>query len=121
MSLADDMLTCEQELLHGDFRDDPAALERLLTSDFVEISHGRVSDRAQVIAWLLKKDSAARWEFADLHVTELASDVRLVRYRAKQTLPQPSQRNGALHSSIWCFSDGLKCWQLRFHQATKIP
>jgi hypothetical protein len=120
VSRVDAMLACEQELLHRDFRDDPAALENLLASGFVEISHGRVTDRAQVIAWLLNKDPAARWDFADVHVTELAGDVRLVRYHAKQMLPQPSQGNGALHSSVWCFSDELQGWQLRFHQATKI-
>jgi hypothetical protein len=119
VSFVDDMLACEQELLHHDFREDNSALEKLLTPDFIEVSHGRISERAQVVAWILQKDPAARWEFKDVHVTELAPDVRLVRYHAKQVLPQPSQGNGALHSSIWCFSDALQRWQLRFHQATK--
>lgn len=120
MNVAADMLACEQHLLHGDFRDDPGALERLFAPDFVEISHGRVSDRAQVIAWLLQKDPEARWAFNDLQVTELAPGVRLVRYHAQQILPQPSQGNGALHSSIWCFSKEMQLWQLRFHQATRL-
>ena len=120
MNAIDDMLACEQQLLHGDFRNDVARLEQLLTSDFVEISHGRISDRAQVIAWLLDKDPAARWTFTDVHVTDLARAVRLVRYHAKQVQPQPSQGNGALHSSIWCFDTDLRCWRLRFHQATRL-
>ncbi|MGV3591146.1 MAG: DUF4440 domain-containing protein [Gammaproteobacteria bacterium] len=120
MNVVDEMLACEQQLLHDGFRNDVAGLEKLLTSDFVEISHGRISDRAQVIAWLLNKDPAARWTFSDVHVTELARDVRLVRYHAKQVQPQPSQGNGALHSSIWCFHGGLACWQLRFHQVTRL-
>lgn len=120
MSAVDDMLACEQQLLHGDFRGDHAGMQRLLTADFIEISHGRVSDRAQVIAWLLGKDPDARWAFDDMHVTELAPGIRLARYRAKQVQPQPSQGSGALHSSIWCFSSDLQCWQLRFHQATRL-
>jgi hypothetical protein len=120
MSLAADMLACEQALLHTDFNDDMVALDRLLAPEFVEISNGRVSERAQVVAWLLRKDPAARWSFDDLHVTELAQGVRLVRYRAKQILPKASPGNGALHSSIWCFSREMHCWQLRFHQATRL-
>lgn len=120
MSLAADMLACEQALLHTDFSGDIVALDRLLAPDFVEISNGRVSERAQVVAWLLRKDPAARWSFDDMHVSELAQGVRLVRYRARQILPEASQGHGALHSSIWCFSRELRCWQLRFHQATKI-
>lgn len=121
MSLAADMLACEQALLHTDFNDDMVALDRLLAPEFVEISNGRVSERAQVVGWLLRKDPAARWSLEDVHVSELAQGVRLVRYRAKQVLPKVSEGGGALHSSIWCFSREMHCWQLRFHQATKIP
>ena len=120
MSLAADMLACEQALLHTDFSDDIVALDRLLAPDFVEISHGRVSERGQVVAWLLRKDPAARWSLDDLNVSELAQGVRLVRYRAQQILPQASQGKGALHSSIWCFSREMHCWQLRFHQSTRM-
>lgn len=121
MSLAADMLACEQALLHGDFRDDIVGLDRLLAPDFVEISNGRVSERAQVVAWLMRKDPEARWAFDDMHVTELAQGVRLVRYRAKQVLPQPSAGNGALHSSIWCFSAEQHCWQMEFHHSSRLP
>lgn len=120
MSLAADMLACEQTLLHTDFSDDIVALDRLLAADFVEISNGRVSERAQVVAWLLRKDPAARWSFDDIHVNELAPGIRLVRYRAKQILPEASQGGGALHSSIWCLNREMHCWQLRFHQATRV-
>lgn len=116
-----DVLACEQTLLHADFRGDRAALEQLLAPDFVEISNGRVSTRADVIAWLLRKDPAARWSFDDVHAVDLAEGVRLLRYRAKQIMPEASQGNGALHSSIWCFSHATHSWQLHFHQATKIP
>jgi hypothetical protein len=120
MSLAADMRACEEALLHGDFADDMVALDRLLAPEFVEVgSNGRVSERAQVVGWLLRKDPAARWALDDLLVHEIAHGVRLVRYRAKQILPEPAPGNGALHSSIWCFNREMQCWQLRFHQATK--
>lgn len=122
MSLAADMRLCEEALLHGNFADDMVALDRLLAPDFMEIgSNGRVSERAQVVGWLLRKDPAARWSLEDLHVNEIAQGIRLVRYRAKQILPEPSPGNGALHSSIWCFSREMHCWQLRFHQSTRLP
>jgi hypothetical protein len=121
MSVAAEMRAREQALLHTDFGDDMVALDRLLATDFVEISaDGRVSERAQVVAWLLRKDPAARWELEDLRVSEIARGLRLVRYRAKQILPKPSKGNGALHSSLWSYHDQLQCWQLRFHQATKL-
>lgn len=121
MSLAADMRACEEALLHTDFSGDMVALDRLLAPDFVEVgSNGRVSERAQVVAWLLRKDPAARWTLDDIHVAELAQGLRLVRYRAKQVLPEASQGNGAMHCSIWCFSRDMHCWQLRFHQSTRL-
>jgi hypothetical protein len=65
-------------------------LDRLLASAFMEVgSNGRVSERAQVVGWLLRKDPAARWSFEDMHVSELAQGIRLVRYQAKRILPEP--------------------------------
>ena len=121
MSLITEMRACEEALLHTNFADDIVALDRLLAPDFTEVgSNGRTSERAQVVAWLLRKDPAARWSLTDLQVHELAQGIRLVRYRAKQILPQPSEGNGALHASIWVFNNEMKGWQLRFHQATKL-
>ena len=122
MSLAVEMRACEEALLHTNFTDDMVALYRLLAPDFMEVgSNGRISERAQVVSWLLRKDPAARWSLADLQVHELAPGVRLVRYRAKQMLPQTSEGNGALHASIWVFNGEMHGWQLRFHQATRLP
>jgi hypothetical protein len=83
-------------------------------------SNGIVSSRDSVVKWLRGKDPLARWQLSDLSATELAPDLRLVRYHAKQTAPQASTSKGALHCSLWCFNASLQRWQLRFHQATKI-
>lgn len=116
-----EMLACEEALLHTDFSRNPVQLDMLLAPEFIEISsHGAISDRQSVLNWLQKKDPAARWQFADLVVTELTPELRLVRYRAQHILPVRSAGKGSLHSSLWGFSSQLHCWQLRFHQATKI-
>lgn len=121
MSPAEEMQACEEALLHTDFSSKVAALEKMLTADFTEVSSsGVISTRQVVVNWLLGKDAAARWRFNTLSVTELTADLRLVLYHAQQIAPVPSTSKGALHSSLWCYNGALQCWQLRFHQATKI-
>ena len=116
-----EMRDYEEALLHRDFSGNPAALEEFLCSDFEEISAtGHLSSRQAVLDWLLRKDPGARWQLGDLSVTQLAPGLRLVRYEARQILPQPSAGKGARHSSLWCFDQSLQRWQLRFHQASKI-
>ncbi len=119
--IAKQMLACEKTLLHSDFSAAADLLDGMLTADFVEVSStGRITARADVVRWLLHKDPAARWQLVDLCVTELSAELRLVRYRAQQQLPQPSAGNGALHCSLWRFNPVLQHWQLQFHQATRI-
>ena len=110
----------EQQLLHNDFRSDPHLLDALLAEDFQEVSPlGQISTRAQVIGWLLQKDPLHRWQFSAWHCSELAPSVRLLRYHAVQCVP-PSQSKGALHMSLWCYNHSQQCWQLRFHQSSKV-
>ncbi len=116
-----EMQACEEGLLHNDFRGSRPVLEKFLADDFLEVSSsGLVSTRNSVVDWLLHKDPHARWQFRDLTVLELAHDLRLVRYHAQQIAPIPSAGNGALHCSLWHYNETLRCWQLRFHQATKV-
>ena len=116
-----EMLACEEALLHTDFSGNPALLEALLAGDFCEISpQGTVSDRHAVIAWLLQKNPAQRWQIDELTVKELAPGLRLASYRAQHILPVKSAGKGARHSSLWSYSKSLQCWQLHFHQATRI-
>lgn len=115
------MRSLEEALLHGDHRGNPAALERLLAADFSEVNAmGGETSRSEVVRWLLQKDPAARWQFRDLQAEEVADGLRLVRYHAQQIAPQLSASKGARHVSLWRFNSALQCWQLRFHQSTKV-
>jgi hypothetical protein len=119
--LQDEMLSQELQLLHSDHRADPPALERLLAAGFVEVNPaGGRSSRAEVVQWLLQKEPAARWQLQDLEVQSLADGVRLVTYHALQVAPQRSSSKGARHVSLWCFSPVQHCWQLQFHQSSKV-
>lgn len=120
-TLKQEMQALEAELLHGNHAADPAALERLLADDFIEVNAvGGETSRSEVLRWLLQKDLAARWEFSGLEASEIAPGLRLVRYHAQQIAPQRSAGKGARHVSLWCFNAALQIWQLRFHQATKV-
>jgi hypothetical protein len=121
MNAVAEMRACEEGLLHTDFRGSRPVLEKFLADDFVEVSPGGlVSTRQVVVDWLLHKDPDARWQLRDLSVLELTQDLRLVRYHAQQVVPVPSAGKGALHCSLWHYNELLRCWQLRFHQATKL-
>ena len=120
-NLQREMCELEEKLLHTDFSKHPELLEHLLAAEFTEINaSGLTGSRAAVCQWLLQKDKAARWRLSELVVTELQPLMRLVNYHASQIAPVPSASKGALHSSIWNFNQQRQCWQLRFHQATKV-
>lgn len=114
-----DMQPLELALLHTDFRSDPAALERLLAADFVEVApSGQLTSRAEVIRWLLQKDPSDRWQLSECHTAELAAGVRMVRYHAVRSVPA-STSQGAQHVSLWRYDNAGQSWQLFFHQSTK--
>lgn len=122
LGVAAEMQLLEEALLHADHTRAPARLEMMLAPEFREVaSSGRQSDRAAVMHWLLHKDPAARWQLHDLQAEVLAPGLRLVRYHAQQVAPVRSSGNGAWHCSLWTFSTAAGCWQLRFHQATRLP
>lgn len=113
------MQQLELRLLHTDFRHDPAALEQLLAQDFVEVAPtGQTTSRAEVVRWLLQKDPDQRWQLSDWQLSELAADVRLVRYHAVRIVPASTSK-GASHVSLWRLDSASRCWQLHFHQSTK--
>lgn len=122
LKVAAEMQALEEALLHDNHASTPGQLERILAPEFTEVaSSGRRSDRAAVLHWLLHKDPAARWQLHDLQAETLAPGLRLVRYHAQQVAPVRSNSNGAWHCSLWVYSAAAGCWQLRFHQATRLP
>jgi hypothetical protein len=119
--LARQMQALEETLLHDDHSGSTAVLERLLAPDFIEVNPaGGRSPRPEVLRWLQQKDPAARWHLQDLEVQELSPELRLVTYHALQVAPQRSSSKGARHASLWSFNGRLQCWQLRFHQSTRV-
>lgn len=116
-----DMLALETLLLHADHSADAAVAAQLLADDFREVhAGGGVAGRAEVLAWLQRKDPAARWDFHDVAVQQLAPGLRLVTYHAQQVAPQRSTGKGARHLSLWRQAAVPQGWQLYFHQATKV-
>ena len=114
------MHACETSLLHTDFKRHPELLELMLAPDFHEISAAGRSDRNTVKQWLLQKDPYSRWELSQFEVVEMTNEIRLVSYHALQREPTLSPSKGSMHTSVWSYSANVQCWQLRFHQASKI-
>lgn len=120
-ALTEQILACEQQLLHGDHSGSDALLDRLLAPDFIEVNvAGGITNREDVCRWLRGKDPAARWRYSDFVVVPLGGTACLARYHAIQTEPEASARAGARHVSLWRYSDSVQGWQLSFHQTTRV-
>lgn len=120
LNISEQIRTLEESLLHQDFSSSPEALEAIICDDFREVDpKGRECSRDDVISWLLQKDPASFWEFSEFAVHQLADNVVLATYHAKQILPESSS-SGSKHCSIWQATNPEKTWQLTFHQSTKI-
>lgn len=103
----------EERLLHPEVRASADALTLLLAEDFVEFgSSGAVYDKSQILR-LIPRWPAAQVTITDFAVTELATDVALVTYRAHR---HGDTRMVSLRSSLWKRVDGR--WQILFHQGT---
>lgn len=124
--LLDEIKALEESLLHGDFKEDLAALHSLLADDFEEVGPGgQLASRESVIEWLLSKDTNARWDFQSFKLKVLSDNLVLARYHAKQIAPVNSDSikphsQGSLRSSVWQKNPDSGCWQMQFHQATKL-
>lgn len=121
LNLAEHIRILEELLLHQDFSNSPEALEAMLCDSFREVNpDGREVSREAVINWLLAKSPTARWEFSEFDVTELAPDLALATYKARQVLPENTSSGGARHCSLWRENGPGKTWQLIFHQSTRL-
>ncbi|MGY8789548.1 MAG: nuclear transport factor 2 family protein [Pseudomonadales bacterium] len=119
-NISEQILKLEESLLHQDFSSNPEALEALICDDFREIDpKGRECSREDVIAWLLQKNPASRWEFSAFALHQLADSSVLATYHARQIHPESSSP-GSRHCSIWHTNYPSINWQLFFHQSTKV-
>jgi hypothetical protein len=112
--LFDELHALETEMLNPEVRSNPARLDFLLRSDFVEFgSSGRIHYKS-VLVDMLVHEQHAEVIVRDFAVKELSTDAALVTYRTTGTSGHAVRR-----SSIWTNRDGR--WQMLFHQGTPIP
>ncbi len=104
----------EMEVLDPKTRGNPERLGLLLGNDFVEFgSSGRVYHKDMLIDMMVNEQHAAVL-VRDFNLRELSSESALVTYR---TVGQAGQE--ARRSSVWVLR--ADCWQMVFHQGTRIP
>ena len=107
----------EEQLLHADVRANPELLEQLLADDFEEIgSSGMISNRHQVIDWLVTREKAVTWSIQDFRIRQLSPELVLANYRAMKD-GQNTRTGSSMRSSLWQLSG--KQWKMVFHQGTR--
>lgn len=108
----------ELELLQTDWRANPALIDDWLSADFEEIgSDGQVSQRVDVVNWLLNKDNATQWSLTDFRIKALTDDWIMAIYSVKKSNDPSSIRKGSIRTSIWQHQGNH--WKMVFHQATQ--
>ncbi len=108
----------ELELLQTDWRANPALIDDWLSADFEEIgSDGQVSQRVDVVNWLLKKDNAIQWLLTDFRIKVLTDGLIMAVYFAKKPNGPSSISKGSIRTSIWQYQGNH--WKMVFHQATQ--
>lgn len=107
----------ELMVLHSDFQAQPERLEQLIAPEFEEIDKlGRVTPRADVVAWLKNKKPIHRWNLTEFRIKMINDTVVLCIYKAK--LQSDKSKNlGSTRSSLWRLAE--TGWQMVFHQASK--
>jgi len=114
---ANDLRALEEALLDPGIRRDRAAVQKLLTEDFLEFgSSGRVWTRDEIID-LLEHETFSAPRMEDFHCVLLAENVALVTYRAVRSDRTGGAGISSLRSSIWIQISGE--WRCRFHQGTR--
>lgn len=105
--------THEIDLLSSATRQDPARMDALLASDFVEIGRsGRRWSREDVMASLAQEPMRPMPVTDEWAYVALAPGLTLVTYRIRGA-------GSSRHSSIWDLRSGSPV--IRFHQGTVIP
>jgi hypothetical protein len=114
MSLLDELVFLETELLRNARRADADFVERVLHPEAHEVGRsGRCYDRAAMVALLAQADAAQpdAVRAAGFTLRDLGPDLALLRYRTWRDDSGCTER-----SSLWQRHAGR--WTLRFHQGT---
>jgi hypothetical protein len=113
-SRRDDLFELESALVDPAVRRSPDRLEALLHPDFIELgSSGRVYDR-QMIVEMMGQEVSGDVIIRDFETRDISEDTVLVTYRSIGQTGEEARR-----SSIWVKASD--CWQIHFHQGTRIP
>lgn len=108
----------ELKLLQTDLKANPVLINELLSDEFEEISNsGRMNSRADVVHWLLTKDSHARWFLLDFRIKVLTDDLVMAIYRTGKSDDTKNMSEGSIRTSLWKYQAGR--WKMLFHQASK--
>lgn len=103
-----------EDSLHTVRRHDPMWLDRVLHSNFTEITYsGHLVNRAKVIQSLLAETDAPEIFGFNYSLIEIDSTHVILTYR---TQGKAGCRR-ALRSSLWVYSESYD-WQIVFHQGT---
>lgn len=106
----------EERLLGSEIRRSADDVGELLADDFMEFgSSGRVFNKAQIIAALIREPDITR-SLVDFRATRLAPEAYLVTYRVIRCVGHEAETVNSLRSSIWRLICGR--WQMIFHQGT---
>lgn len=117
-SIAEHIKQRELELLQTDWRANPALIDDWLSADFEEIgSDGQVSQRIDVVNWLLNKDNAIQWSLTDFRIKVLTDGWIMAIYSVKKINGPSSISKGSIRTSIWQYQGNH--WKMVFHQATQ--
>ena len=119
-NLLDEIRRLEETLHCHDTRRSSAAVEALLTEDFIEFgSSGRVYNQREMIELLAqeKKDDTTLVA-TDYLLRSISADAVLLTYRTCRRMANGSERS-VLRSSIW--QRGCGGWKMLFHQGTVSP
>lgn len=109
----------EEKLLEADLSLHPEIIDELISDDFEEVGDkGKVSSRAEVVSWLIKKDKNLEWVLDEFKLRSLTSELVLLNYVEKLKNSSNEKSKSTLRSSLWRNCNDR--WQMVFHQATKI-
>jgi len=111
-------MTLEKRLLARETRRSAAALDALMTEDFLEFgASGRRWTKADVLAVLPGEDAGGDMEASGMTVQALGSEHALVTYELVERGAGAEIRR-TLRASIWRRTVGR--WQIVFHQGTPV-
>lgn len=117
-TIAEHIQELELKLLQTDLKVNPALINELLSDEFEEISNnGQMNSRADVVHWLLTKDSHVHWFLLDFRIKVLTDDLVMAIYRAGKSDDTKNMSEGSIRTSLWKYQAGR--WKMLFHQASK--